>query len=225
MLRRFLMALSLLLPVAAVAQPMAPGLPRPGIDFEVLQTPQPTYGNVKGKIEVVEVFSYACPHCAHFQPLIGAWKKKLPADVNFIYMHAAGGGAWERFARGFYVAESKKILPRTHDAIFKSIFEERKLAPNASLDEIADFYAGFGVNKNAFLEAMMSKPINDKVAKSTQFMIRTGADSTPTVVINGKYRITASPDRGLEGMIKTIDFFVARERAAMKASKPKVAAK
>lgn len=225
MLRRVLIALSLLLPVAAIAQPMAPGMPRPGIDFEVLQTPQPAFSNVKGKIEVVEVFSYACPHCAHFQPLIGAWKKKLPADVNFIYVHAAGGGAWERFARGFYVAESKKILPRTHEALFKSIFEERKLAPNASLDEIADFYAGYGVDKNSFLDAMMSKATNEKVAKSMQFMMRTGADSTPTIVINGKYRMTATQDRGLEGMIKTVDFIVARERAAMKATKPKVAAK
>ena len=81
MLRRVLIALSLLLPMAAIAQPMAPGLPRPGIDFEMLQTPQPTYGNAKGKIEVVEVFSYACPHCAHFQPMVGAWKKKLPAGM------------------------------------------------------------------------------------------------------------------------------------------------
>ncbi len=108
MLRRVLIALTFLLPFVATAQPMAPGMPRVGIDYEILQTPQPTFSGVKGKIEVVEVFSYACPHCAHFQPLISAWKKKAPTDVNFIYMHAAGGGAWERFARGFYVAESKK---------------------------------------------------------------------------------------------------------------------
>ncbi|MGH8051040.1 MAG: thiol:disulfide interchange protein DsbA/DsbL [Arenimonas sp.] len=225
MLRRVLIALSFLLPLAALAQPMAPGMPRAGIDYVALQAPQPTFSNVKGKIEVVEVFSYACPHCAHFQPFIGAWKKKAPADVNFIYMHAAGGGAWERFARGFYVAESKKILPRTHDALFKSIFEERKLTPNASLDEIADFYAGFGVDKDSFLAAMMSKTINEKVTKSTQFSIRTGADSTPTIVINGKYKINATQDRGLEGMIKTIDFIIAKERAAMKLAKTKVAAK
>lgn len=224
MLRRALIALSFLIPMTAVAQPMAPGMPRPGLDYEIIQTPQPMLSPVKGKIEVVEVFSYACPHCAHFQPLIGAWKKKIPADVNFIYMHAAGGGAWERFARGFYAAESKKILPRTHEAIFKSIFEAREMTPNASLDEIADFYVKYGVNKQNFLDTMMSKAINDKVAKSTQFSIRTGANSTPTIVVNGKYRISATQDRGQEGMIKTIDFIIARERTAMKAKKPKAVA-
>lgn len=224
MLRRVLITLSFLLPIMATAQPMAPGMPRAGIDYEVLQAPQPTYSAVKGKIEVVEVFSYACQHCAHFQSFVGAWKKKAPADVNFIYMHAAGGGAWERFARGFYVAESKKMLPRTHEALFNAIFVEQKLTPNASLDEIADFYVGFGVNKKSLLDAMMSKPINDKVTKSTQFSIRTGANSTPTIVINGKYKIVATQDRGFEGMIKTIDFIVAKERAAMKAAKPKLTA-
>ncbi len=221
MLRRVLITVSFLFPMVATAQPMAPGMPRAGVDYEVLQAPQPTFSDVKGKIEVVEVFSYACPHCAHFQPFVSAWKKKAPADVNFIYMHAAGGGAWERFARGFYVAESKKILPRTHEAMFNAVFVEQKLTPNASLDEIADFYTKFGVDKKSFLDAMMSKTINDKVAKSTQFSIRTGANSTPTIVINGKYKIVATQDRGFEGMIKTIDFIVAKERMAMKAPKPK----
>lgn len=224
MLRHVLLALSFLLPVAAVAQPMAPGM-RPGIDFEVLETPQPTLAVAKGKIEVVEVFSYACPHCAHFQPYVSNWKKKLPSDVNFIYMHAAGGGAWERFARGFYAAEERKLLARTHEAMFKSIFEQSKLAPNASLDEIADFYVGFGVNKQSFLDAMTSKSINEKVEKATQFSIRTGANSTPTMVINGKYRITATRDRGLEGMLKTVDFIIAKERAEMKSAKARAAVK
>lgn len=220
MFRRVLIVLAFLSPVTGTAQPMAPGMPRPGIDYQLLETPQPTFSGIKGKIEVVEVFSYACSHCAHFQPTVSAWKKKLPSDINFIYMHAAGGGAWERFARGFYVAESKKMLPRTHEALFNAVFIEQKLTPNASLDEIADFYAGFGVNKKSFLDAMMSKPINDKVTKSTQFSIRTGANSTPTIVINGKYKIVATQDRGFEGMIKAIDFIVAKERAAMKAAKP-----
>jgi protein dithiol oxidoreductase (disulfide-forming) len=225
MLRRVIIALSLWLPIAAIAQPMAPGMPRPGIDYEMLQTPQPTFSPIKGKIEVVEVFSYACSHCAHFQPLVSAWKKKLPADVNFIYLPSVGQGSWERFARGFYAAESKKIQARSHDALFNAIFVEQKLTPNASLDQIADFYSGFGISKKAFLDLMLSKPITDRAEKSKQFTLRTGAFSTPTVVVAGKYKINATQDRGFEGMIKTIDFIIAKERAAMKLAKPKAATK
>ena len=71
---------------------------------------------------------------------------------------------------------------------------------------------------------MMSKQVSDKTEKSKMFTIRTGANSTPTIVINGKYKIVATQDRGLDGMIKTIEFVIAKERAAMKAPKPKMAA-
>ncbi len=225
MLRRLLIALSFALPVAAIAQPMAPGMPRMGLDFEVLEIAQPTLNNVKGKIEVVEVFSYACGHCANFQPLVTAWKKKLPTDVNFIYLPSVGQGSWERLARGFYAAESMKIQARSHDALFKAIHIEHKLSHNTSMDEIAGFYASYGVNKNAFLDAMMSKPVTDKTEKSKMFTIRTGANSTPTIIVAGKYRINATQDRGFEGMIKTIDFIIAKERAAMNAAKAKAASK
>lgn len=225
MLRRVLIALSFLLPIMATAQPMAPGMPRAGIDYEELQTPQPVFSAVKGKIEVVEVFSYACGHCASFQPLVTAWKKKLPADVNFIYLPSVGQGSWERLARGFYAAESMKIQVRSHEALFKAIHVEHKLSHNTSLDEIADFYATYGVSKKVFIDAMMSKQVSDKTEKSKMFTIRTGANSTPTIVINGKYKIIATQDRGFEGMIKTIDFIIAKERVAMKAAKTKVSAK
>jgi thiol:disulfide interchange protein DsbA len=225
MLRRLLIALSFALPVAAFAQPMAPGMPRPGVDFEVLEISQPTLSNVKGKIEVVEVFSYACGHCANFQPLVTAWKKKLPADVNFIYLPSVGQGSWERLARGFYAAESMKILTRSHEALFTAIHIEHKLSHNTSMDEIAGFYASYGVNEKAFLTAMLSKPVTEKTEKSKMFTIRTGANSTPTVVVAGKYRINATQDRGFEGMIKTMDFLIAKERAAMKSAKAKVAVK
>ncbi len=223
MLRRLLVALSFLLPLSAVAQPMAPGMPRAGIDYEVLQAPQPTFAPVKGKIEVVEVFSYACPHCAHFQSYVNAWKKKIPADVNFIYVPSVGQGSWERFARGFYAAESKKIQTRSHDALFNAIFVEQKLSPNASLDEIAGFYSSFGVDKKAFVDLMISKQVNERADKSRQFTMRTGANSTPTIIIAGKYKLNATQDRGFEGMIKTVDFILAKERAAMKAPKTKTA--
>jgi protein dithiol oxidoreductase (disulfide-forming) len=219
MLRRALAFLILTLPLMASAQPMAAGAPRLGIDYEVLQTPQPTFMPKAGKVEVVEVFSYACPHCAHFLPVVEPWKKKLPADVNFIYMHSVGQGSWERFARGFYAAENKKLLARTHEALFKAVFIEQTVSPNASLDEIAQFYSGFGFSQKAFLDLMTSPTIEKATKQSMQFTIRTGANSTPTLVIAGKYRVTATPDRGFEGMLKTADFLIAKERGYMAASK------
>lgn len=225
MLRRLMIALCFVLPVAALAQPMAPGMPRPGLDFEVLEVAQPTLSNVKGKIEVVEVFSYACGHCASFQPLISAWTKNLPVDVNFIYLPSMGQGSWERLARGFFAAESMKIQTRSHEALFKAIHVDHKISHSPSMEEITHFYASYGVSETKFLNAMMSKQVSEKAEKSKMFTIRTGANSTPTLVVAGKYKINATQDRGFEGMIKTLNFILAKERAAMHSAKTKTASK
>jgi protein dithiol oxidoreductase (disulfide-forming) len=218
MLRHALAILALVLPMTVFSQPMAPDAIRPGVDYEIITPAQPSFAPKAGKIEVVEIFSYACPHCAHFHASVEPWKKKLPADVNFIYMHSVGQPSWERFARGFYAAESKKLTPRTHEALFKAIFTEQRVSPNASMDEIAQFYSAFGISQKAFLDLMASPAVASAANKSKEFSIRTGVMSTPTLVINGKYRLNAN-DRGFTGLLKTADMLIAKERAAIAASK------
>jgi protein dithiol oxidoreductase (disulfide-forming) len=219
MLARVLAFILILIPLTACAQPMAPGAARVNVDYEIITPAQPLYANKVGKIEVTEVFSYACSHCANFHGSVEPWKKKLPSDVNFIYVHSVGQGSWERFARGFFAAESLKLNARTHDALFKAVFIEQRVSPNASMDEIAQFYSGFGISQKKFLDLMSSPAIEKAASQSKQFTIRTGASSTPTLVINGKYRLTATPDRGFAGMLKTADFLIAKERAAMQSKK------
>lgn len=213
MFRRVLTTLLLLLPLAGVAAPMVDfdTKPRPGIDYEVLPTPQPTYG--KGKIEVVEVFSYACIHCAHFQPEVDAWLKRLPADVRFEYVPAVFQPVWERFARAFLTAKALGVLPRTHALLFKAVHEDH-VFKNGSLEEISDWFASRGVNRDKFMAKMQSPEIDAAVDRAKQFALRVGIESTPTLVIAGKYRATAQGDRGFEGLLRTADYLLAQERAA-----------
>ena len=212
MLRRTLAVLMLMLPLAASAQ-LLPDAPRLGLDYEVLPTPQPTYGT--GKIEVAEVFSYTCIHCAEFQPVVNIWKKTMPADVRFEYVPAVFGGVWDNAGRAFLAAQAMGVQAKTHDAVFRAVFIERKIK-NGSIDDFADLYAGLGIDRAKFLATMNSFAVTGKLAKARQFSLRTGVNATPTVVINGKYRVVATRDRGHKGMLATIDFLVAKERAALK---------
>jgi protein dithiol oxidoreductase (disulfide-forming) len=222
MFRFLISTLLFLLPTLAFSQPAPANTPRPGIDYVVMATPQPTYSVVPGKIEVAEVFSYACPHCSTLQPATSAWKKTLPADVNFVYVHSIGQGSWERFARGFYAADIKKLQARTHDAVFNAVFTQQTLSHNASLEEIAKFFSQYGVEQKTFLAIMNSPSVTAKINKSKQFTIRTGASSTPTFIVAGKYRLQVSQDRGPKGLFATIDYLVAKERASLasRVSKP-----
>ncbi len=211
MLRSLTLIAALVLPAAASAQG-APSAPRLGTDYEVITPAQTPFGG-PGKIEVAEVFSYHCIHCADFQPYMNRWKAKMPGDVRLTYVHAAFGGAIDNLARGFFAAETLGATERTHDAMFRAFHVERKIKTGA-IEEVADVYAGLGLDRTAVLNTMNSFGVTSKVNRSKQFAQRTGVNATPTIIINGKYRVNASADRGFDGMLQTIDFLVARERAA-----------
>lgn len=210
MIRSTLLALSLLVTSMASAQ-MQPGVPVAGKDYIVLSAPQPTWGT--GGIEVAEVFSYSCIHCAQFQPLVNTWKKKLPADVKFVYVPAVFGGIWDNTARAYFAAEALGVLPRTHDAIFKAFFIDKSVK-RGTVEELADIYAKLGVDRKKMLDTMNGFTVTSKLNRAKQFTQRTGVNATPTLIVNGKYRVTA---KSLEDSLKVADFLVQKERAARKA--------
>jgi thiol:disulfide interchange protein DsbA len=203
-------------PTPAPAVDMA-NAPREGIDYTVLASPQPTYG--QGGIEVAEVFAYTCIHCANLQPLLNSWKAQQPSDVRFTYVPGAFGGIADNFARGYFAAEATGLLDKTHDNLFKAVLIERKFQ-TASIEEIADWYASQGADRDAFLSTMQSFAVNAKLNRARQFAMRTGVESTPTMIVNGKYSAIANGERGAEGLLQTVDWLVARERAAAAAAAP-----
>jgi thiol:disulfide interchange protein DsbA len=195
--------------------------PRLGTDYEILPTPQPTFS--QGKIEVAEVFSYACIHCAQFQPVVDAWLPKLPKDVRYEYVPAVFNDMWEHFARAYFAAKVLGIQAKTHDAVFKAVHVDHTIK-SPDLGDIADWYATQGVDRTKFLDTMNSFGVNAMVNHAKQFSLRTGISGTPTIIIAGKYRVNVTQDRGFSGMLATVDYLLARERA-MSATKPAAAKK
>lgn len=186
--------------------------PVAGTDYVEIPGGQP-FEPLNGKIEIVEAFGYTCPHCANFQPLVNAWKEQLPSDVRFTYVAAPFGGYWIPYAKAYYTAEALGLLDRTHDAVFQAIHLERTLPvqPLPSDEQIAAFYARYGADPKQFAETMSSFAINAKLNRARQFLQRAGVEGTPTLVINGKYRVTG---RTLEDTMRIAAQLVARERAA-----------
>ena len=184
--------------------------PREGVDFEILPLPQPTYGSGDG-IEVAEVFSYTCIHCANLQPYLNAWHERLPADVRFVYVPAAFGGVVDNFARAYFASEAMGLLEKTHDALFSAVLVERRIR-TGSEEELADWYAAQGADRDVFLSTMRSFAVTGKLNRARQFALNTGVSSTPTIIVAGKYRAVATREGGMEGLLNTVDWLVARER-------------
>ena len=210
--------------VATPAAPVAPNPvdpnappPRPGTDYEVLSVPQPTWNAADGKVEVVEVFSYMCHVCAEVQPTVDQYKPHLPADARWSYVPAAFGGPWDQAARAYFASEAMGIADSTHSRVFPAIFVQQKIQKGTA-EEFADLYASFGADRARFLDTMSSFGVTAKFNRAKQFALRTGVTGTPTIIVNGKYRVTNTRDRGIRGMLATVDYLIARERAGAPAA-------
>lgn len=201
-------AASAKLPAAAAPVGNVPVL---GSDYFLIDNPDHETGK---SVSVVEVFGYSCPHCAHFQSYIDAWKKKQSADVKFSYLPAAFGGVWEAFARAYYTADAMGVLQKSHNGIFDAVHVQHR--PITNISDIAALYADYGVDQNVFASTMVSFPISAKVDAARAQAQRWGIDSTPTMVVAGKYRVMVTVAGREEGLLRNVDWFVAKERAARK---------
>lgn len=200
---------------ASPAPASAPHGPDPvaGTDYIDIEGGQP-FLPAAGKIEVAEIFGYVCPACAGFQPLVGPWKAGLPSDVHFVYVPAMFGGTWDDYARAFYAAESLGVLDKTHDALYQAIHVDHTLKGERgrdSVQDIAGFYAKYGVDPKQFADTMTSFGVSAKTNRAKQFAARSKITGTPSLIVNGKYLVKGSsyPD-----MLRIADHLIARERAA-----------
>ncbi|MDR1075119.1 MAG: thiol:disulfide interchange protein DsbA/DsbL [Xanthomonadaceae bacterium] len=188
---------------ASVESPVA------GQDYhEVAGHPTPLAPLDAGQVEVVTVFGYTCPHCAAFEMPLEAWQKKQPDYVRTVNLPAPFGRMWNTYARAYYAAQSLGILDRSHDAVFEALHVKGSLPRNPSDQELGTFYASYGVSSAQFVTALNSAGVAANVQRAEDFVRRTGTDVTPTLVINGKYRIPASnPDATL----RIANWLIARE--------------
>jgi thiol:disulfide interchange protein DsbA len=180
-----LLLLSLLLPVAAIAQD-APAALVEGVHYQTLATPG-TWDKVgKGEIEVAEVFSYNCHHCADLAPKIDAWKATQPKNVRVRYVPAAYDGD---LARAFLASESLGALPKTHLATFRALHDDRALPRNATPAELAAFYGTLGVDAGKFSAAMQGKAVASRMDAARDFISRIQLPGTPTIIVGGRWMV------------------------------------
>lgn len=195
-------------PAAALAEPTAvPGLTA-GRDYEIIRGGQPY--RVGDGIEVAEVFAYWCGACAQFDPLVSAWKARLPADVRFVYVPAVFNEQ-DNYPRAFYAAEATGTLDRVHTPLFRAIHLDRSLRQNASVDDLAAFFGKHGVPAQEARSTMQSFAVNANLGRARQFAMRSGVQATPTLVVNGRYRVIG---RSHEEQLQIAERLVAHERAA-----------
>ena len=214
MIQKVILALSLLLGsqlAMAQAEPYQEGVHY----FMIDQVPADTNTDT---VEVTELFSYACSHCNTMEPYLQSWNKTKPENVVFNRIAVAfGRRAWEMMARGYIAAEMMGIGEESHVAMMDAIWKQGKQFRN--LNDLAGFYAQFGVEKDAFIAHYKSFAADSQLRKSQRDVQLFGITGTPSLVVARKYRVSSNKNvRDFSAMLDVVDFLVEKETAAKKAS-------
>lgn len=176
--------------------------------FQAIQPPQPT--ETPGKVEVVDVFWYGCPHCYTFLPYMEEWMKTRPDYIAVRRMPAIFRPSWENHARAFYVAQQLGVEEAIHVPLFEAInVDGRKLDTQ---DSLAEFFAKHAdVNVEVFNKTWGSFTVQSLLQKSRVMQRNYGVRGTPSVVIAGKYLTSGSHAGSYENVLKVIDALAAIE--------------
>lgn len=202
MLRRSFIAIIALLCAASAGADVVQGR-----DYQMLPSPQPS--NTPGKIEVIEFFSYGCPHCAEFHPAVKKWAAALPSDAVLVRIPVSfGRREWGQLVRAYYALAHTGDLEKLDDALFSAIHVERK--PLVNEENLAAWVAQKGGNAAKFREAFNSFDVSQKSLRAEQLTRNYRVAGVPQLTINGKY---VALGQNYEDMLRIASELIERERA------------
>lgn len=165
-----------------------------------------------GKIEVIEFFSYQCPHCATFDPYVEDWKKTLPKDVVFKRVPAIFNRNWEVPAKAYYAAQSLGILDKVHDVIFDAIHSKNKNL--ADIDNMAKVMTeASGMDAEKIKSTINSFTVDNQSRNAMKVARMYSLRFVPAIAVNGKFMTSSSAAGGNDKVLDVVNFLIAKERA------------
>lgn len=164
-------------------------------------------------ITVTELFSYGCHACNDFEPYMQNWKAKQAEDVKLNRIPVGfGRAAWDLLAKGYVIAEILGVEEENHVALMNAIWKDRRQF--RTLEDMADFYAEHGADKEKFMALDNSFMLSMRQKQNTDKLGLYSPRGTPTMVVNGKYKIqTSQAVPNYDALLSVVDFLVAKERA------------
>lgn len=180
-----------------------------GQHYRSLPVAQPTSVS-PGKIEVVEVFWYGCPHCFSLEPHLREWAaSEMPETAELVRIPATLNRNWQVHARVYYTAEALGVLDQVHDDLFHEINVNRN--PLMTQEALLDFFGAHGVSEQAFLDAFNSIGVQTRLRQADSLIRRYRITGVPAMVVNGKYVTGADMAGGIPQLFDVVEFLIRKE--------------
>lgn len=180
-----------------------------GKNYARIANPQPV--ETGKKIEVIEFFSYGCPHCAELEQYLDPWLAKLPQDVAFRRVPVMFQPRWVPLAKIYYTLDALGAESKLSPDVFKAIH-----GLGTALWEEKAFYdwaASKGLDRKKVEEVFKSFAISGKMNRAKQLAQEYNIQAVPTVIVDGKF-VTSSDRVGTHAALPAaIDELIAKARA------------
>jgi thiol:disulfide interchange protein DsbA len=232
MTRNLLATAAMVLTGLAATAPAQSATWAAGVHYSVIPTQRTNVA--PGKVEVMEVFSYGCPACNQFRPVMKQLKAALPANAQLVYLPASWMAQedWPMFQRAYLTAQTLGIADKAHEAMYDAIWTTGELGISdprtrqlktklPTIEDAARFYQRVtGVKSADFVAASKSFGVDLKMRQADGQITDMKVPSTPTLGVNGKYRVNNDRVQSNADIIELVKFLVAKESAPAPAAAP-----
>ena len=188
-----------------------------GTNYRPLVPAQPTDAP-PGKIEVVEVFWYGCPHCYALDPYIESWRKTKPAYVEFKRVPVTWQAVHQSHAKLFYTLEALGKEEALHSAVFSEMHDKKNYMfmqgdEKETLAAQVAFAKAHGISESDYTNAYNSFTVQTDMSKADDLVHRYHVDGVPLLVVNGKYVVDVNMAGNQANVMSIVNDLIASEKS------------
>ena len=158
------------------------------------------------KPQVLEFFSFYCPHCFSFEPLMEQIQANLGDEVEIKKNHVnfLGKQMGPVLTQAYAAAQLLQVEDKVASLLFDQLHTQRK-AVNGETG-VLDIFEKAGVSNadaQAALESFPADGIASQMKRNTEtFQIR----GVPTLIVNGKYQVITNSVTSTDEFIELVTY-------------------
>ncbi len=186
-----------------------------GTNYQVIAPAQPTSAP-PGKVEVIEMFWYGCPHCYALEGAVESWDKNKSGYIDFVRVPVMWGEVHRAHARLYYTLAALGRIDTLHAKVFEEIHQNKNMLfvpadPLATQRAQLQFAKDNGISEADFMKAYNAFTVESSLEGADDLERRYRIEAVPTFVIAGKYETDLSQAGGEKNLFQIINDLAASE--------------
>lgn len=206
MLRRLVSIILLVLPLIATAEDFVAGK-----DYELISGSNEATTE-KGKVTVLEFFSYGCPWCYKIEPTLMVWVNKQGDNIQFSRVPVVFHKDWIYYAKAYYTAKLLNLDSKLTPLLFKAVQDKNGTAMSSN-EPMINFFVAQGVDpataKSAFEN---STTIDMQITQGMALMSHDHINAVPALVVNNQYKTDLQMAKDINRLLQILDFLIAKTK-------------